>query len=811
MRDSVLRDLRFTLRMLAARPGWTGAAILCLAIATGANTAAFTLINGLLLRPLPFDDARQLVMVALQEATAPSPRPFTLSEYRDLAREAGTGTMLLARTFFPLSLGTPDGTRMAQAELVSGNYFETLRIQPFAGRFFDEGADRDGAVPVAVLSHRLWTLRFGASRSAIGQSARVNGRPVMIVGVAPPGFVGAMQLVAADLWLPAAMQPALAGSADAGIVPMFGVMGRLPRDVTVTAAAARLTSVFASIPRAAGVSGPVSVIVKPAAGFGVPVAVEGLVVSLAWCVYAMMALLMTVACANVAALVLARGTGRSREIAIRLSLGASRMHIARQLLTESIVLALLGCAAGTVVALWLTQALVARLTTPFQFASYALDVHADGRVFAYSAAAAAAAAVLCGIAPIRFAGRVDVVEVLKQSGQRGCSRESMRTLNGMVILQFAVSTTLLVGASILMRTYVDARGAHPGFETTGLLTSTLDMEHVSLDRQSGARLYQRVMERVSALPGVTAVALTRDLPIGPAPALPVVADTGTLPRGEPFPAGATVVSSRYFQTLGVAVRQGRSFADNEPSRPLVAVVNEAMARRLWPEASPVGRTFRLNQPDAEPIEVIGVVPDIPGGSRDGRAQPAFYQPFPHQYGARMSVVMRVQGDAALLFDEVRRTIREVNQDLAVVDLRTIDEALDLLVSQRRLPAVSLTVVGVLGLLLSAVGLYGVVAYTVRERAHELGLRLALGARPADLRLLILRQGFGVVAIGMFIGAAGSLALTQLSRATLPGARPVDPAALGAVCAVLIATAFAALYIPAAWASRLEPSRTLRSE
>jgi predicted permease len=866
--DSLLRDLRATMRMLAARPGWTAAAILCLGIATGANTAAFTLVNGLLLRPLPFDDPKQLVMVALRDARQTSTRPFTLREYRELARRSGaTGTsagigtttgadagtdtgMLLARTFFPLSLAAEDGARMAQAELVSGTYFETLRVKPFLGRLFDASADRDGSPPLAVLSHRLWQLRFGANASAIGQTIRVNGRPAVIAGVAPPGFVGAMQLVAADLWLPAAMYPDLAGSAEASTVPMFGVMGRLASGVTGEEAGARWTSMV-TMPALADTSSiadaransnanatatanasaeaharaeagaeqsPPVVIVTPAAGFGVPVAVQGTVLTLSGFIYVMMALLMAVACANVAALVLARGAGRSREIAVRLSLGASRMHIARQLLTESLLLALAGCAAGTIVALWLTQALVARLTTPFQYVSYAIDVHPDARVFACSALATAAAAVLCGIAPIRFAGRVDVVDVLKQSAAKGRSRESMRTLNTTVVMQFAVSTALLVAAGMLARAYVTAQSTHAAFDTAGLIASTLDVDQVRLDRPAGIRLYQSAMERLSTLPGVVDVGLTRDAPFAPGSGrtTTVLADAEPHARasGERIPAAAAAmaVSSRYFQTLGLTIRQGRAFDDAEPSRPRVAVIDEAMARRLWPDASPIGRTFRLNREDAEPIEVIGVVSNTEAGSRARPPQPAFYQPFPHEYAARMTIVLRVQGEPGPFLAEVRRTIREVNQDLSIVDLRTVDELLAVRAEQRRIPATALALVASLGLLLSAVGLYGVVAYGVRERSRELGIRLALGARPADVRRLVLRQGgFTIVGIGLAIGIAATVAFTSVMRSTLFGIGSMDPTTLAAVCAVLLAAGFAALYLPARWASALDPAQTLRSE
>jgi predicted permease len=808
--ESVLRDFRSSIRVLAGRPGWTTAAILCLAIATGANTAAFTAVNGLLLRPLPFPDADRLVMVAIREPRQTSTRPFALREYRQLAEASKPTGMLLARTFFPLSLAGEDGARMAQAELVSGNYFETLRVSPFLGRFFDASADRERVTPAAVLSHRLWEGRFGANPAVIGQSVRVNGRTALITAVAPPGFVGAIQLVAADLWLPAAMYPDLAGSADAATTPLFGVMGRLADGKTLDHAQAALTAAHVALTDDRGEASP-SVVAAPATGFGVPVAVHGTVLTLSGLIYLMMALLMAVACANVAALVLARGAGRSREIAIRLSLGASRMQIARQLAIESLVLAAAGGTAGALVAVWLTHVVVAGLSTPFQYVSYAVDVRPDARVLAYSVLTTAAAAVLCGIAPIRSAGRVDVVDVLKQSAANGRSRESMRTLNVTVVLQFAVSTTLLVGAGMLVRSYIAAQTTLATFETTGLIAVTLDVDQIQLGRTAGIRLYESLMERVSMLPGVSDVGLTREAPFTPGRPTAILPDRHPGASAEPTIASAMVASSRYVETLGLTLRHGRSFDDSDPPQPRVAVINEAMARRLWPNTSPVGRTFRGNQSGSDPIQVIGIVEDAEASSPGRPAQAAFYQPFPHESSGRMTVVMRVQGEPSRFYAEVRRVVRDLHQGLAIVDLRTVDELQGLRAEQRRIPAIALALIGLLGLLLSAVGLYGVVAYGVRERAREFGIRLAVGARPSDIRGLVLSQGFTTVSIGLALGVATTAAFAQLLRSSVFGINAVDPFLVAGVCAVLVMTGFAALYIPARWASGVEPAYTLRSE
>ncbi len=702
---------------------------------------------------------------------------------------------------------------MVQTELVSGNYFETLRQTPFLGRFFGASADREGAAPQAVLSHRLWQVRFGADPAVIGQSVRVNGRAALMVAVAPPGFVGATQLVAADLWLPAAMYPDLAGSADAASTPIFGVMGRLADGISPDQAQAGLTAAGAGLTDLPSGQSSSAVVVAPAAGFGVPVAVHGAVFAVSAFISLMMALLIAVACANVAALVLARGTGRSREIAIRLSLGASRLHIARQLAVESLVLAAAGCTAGAIVALWLTGAAVASLSTPFQYVSYAVDVHPGGRVLAYSLLTTAAAAVLCGIAPIRSAGRVDVMEVLKQSAAHGRARKSMRTLNVMVVVQFAVSTTLLVAAGMLVRSYVAAQTTEIRVETSGLIASALDVGQARLERADGIRLYQSLLERLSNLQGVREVGLTRETPFTPGRATAVLADDrpGSGGSGDPIAASAIVASARYRQTLGLTIRQGRWFEDADPPRPPVAVINEAMARRLWPDTSPVGRTFRVNQERSEPFEVVGVVEDVETASRSRPAQPAFYAPFPQEYSPRMTVVMRVDGDPARFQAEIRQVVRDLHHDLAIVDLRTVDELLAIRAEQQRAPALALALAGLLGLLLSAVGLYGVVAYGVRVRAREFGIRIALGARPSDVRRLVLGQGCTTMAVGLALGAAATAVLDQVLRARLFGVRAADPLLVAGVCSVLVITGVAALYIPARWASNVEPADTLRTE
>jgi predicted permease len=806
----LLHDVRFAARQLAARPGWTAAAVLCLAIATGANTAAFTVVNGLLLRPLPFDDPGRLAMVALRDPEQHGPRPFSLREYRELAAASAPIIQLFARTFFPLSIAAEDGARMTQAELVSGNYFEALRVQPFAGRLLTVRDDRAGAAPVVVLSHQLWRTRFAGSSELVGRVVRLNGRSATVVGIAPPGFSGAMQLVGADAWLPAALYSVLAGSATVDAVPMFGVMGRLAPSATHAGAEVWLTSAAERLLPEAGRAHAPAAIVTSASGFGVPVAIQGTVLTLSALIYMMMALLMGVACANVAALVLARGAGRTREIATRLGLGASRWRITRQLLVESALLAIAGCVAGALLAMWMTQALVARLVTPFQYVSYAVNVQPDGRVFAYAALAAATAAALCALAPIRMAGHVDVVEALKRSATGSGSRGAMRTLHSIVALQFTISTALLMVAAMLVRTYV--RGVpHPSVETRRIILSTLDVDQIGLDRNAGMRFYATAMDRLAKLSAVLEVGLTAEPPFAATAAVKLLREVDGQPSPEaPLAARAASVSSRYFSTIGLAIRDGRAFSDLEARSGAVAVVDETLARRLWPHERAVGHRVRLDGPESEPIEVIGVAASLDSNSSPLSAG-TFYRPFDSAYTPRTTIVIRTAVDARQMLPEIRKAVRDVNPALAVVDLRTLDEFLDVRQASRRIPVAALSVIGVLGLFLSAVGLWGVLAYGVRQRARELGIRLAVGARPRDVKWLVLRQGLTTIAVGFVLGTGTTIVAARALRTFVFGLGPIDPVILCSVYGVLIAAAMAALYLPARSASAIDPSHILRSE
>jgi putative ABC transport system permease protein len=809
--DSFTRDIRFAWRLLAAHRAWTLAAILCLTIATGANTAAFSVVNALILRPLPFDDPTQLVMVALKEPERTDTRPFSLADYRDVAARLDRSVALLARTFLPVALAAADEAQMVEAELVSGNYFEVLRVAPHAGTFPDVRWDRDGAPVTAVISYALWQRRFAGDPAIVGRSVRLNGRPCTIVSVAPRGFVGATRLIASDLWLPASLYPTLARSADADRVPMFGIMGRMEAGRTRDEVRARLETIVAAVWRDRGVPRPPAVVVHEATGFGVPPVARSIVARGSVLLFGLMALLITVAAANVAALVLARAAGRHQEIGVRLAVGASRLRLARQLITETLVLAITGGALGWILASWVTRLLAARSATTFDYVSYAVDIRPDLNVLVYTGAAVLVTAALFGIAPVWYASGIDLVDVLKRSAPSGRRRGTSRTLRALVVCQIAVSTTLLVGCGLLVRTYINEQAVDPGVTTHNVVAAVIDLDQIDVNADEGRRMIDLLRSRVAAIPGVSAASVTRSGPLsGAGSDVRIWVDQRDRSSSSSL-VGSEVVTSEHFEILGIPVVQGRLFRITEPDLPLIAIVNETMARRLWPDGSPVGRRFRLRGESGPIVEVIGVAKNVKYRSLIEPARAVFYRPFSQAYSPSVTLLVRAQVPPAQAVSAIRTAIRATNPDLAIQSLRTLDEQRDTMLRFRRQAAVSLSIVCGLGLLLSSVGLYGVVSYGVRERARELGIRQALGARAADLRRMVMYQGLRLTAIGLAIGIALALTVSGALRAIVFGVSVRDPLTIAAVSIVYALVSMVALYLPARWATSVSPAATLRNE
>jgi predicted permease len=608
----------------------------------------------------------------------------------------------------------------------------------------------------------------------------------------------------------------LARASDAERVPMFGVMGRMAPSVSEDRVRAELEAVVAALWSDRGRPRPPAVLVQRATGFGVPPAARGLVMRGSVLIFGLMGLLIAVAAANVAALVLARAAGRRQEIGVRLALGASRGRLTRQLLTESLVLAGAGGLLGALLASWATRLLAARMTTRFEYVSYAVDIQPDLRVLAYTSAVVVATAILFGLAPVWHAARVDLVDVLKRSSSIARRRGTSRTLRGLVVGQFAVSSALLVGCGLLVRTYINTQQADPGIVTANIVAASIDLDQLRLDAGGGRRVFRELLSRVTDIPGVVGASLSRHTPLAATTTEMRVTPEAAVESAS-FAAGVEVVTAEHFQLLRIPLVQGRTFLPNEPDLPLTAIVNETMARRIAPVGTPVGRRFSIARGDgvlgggAPTLEVVGVVKDVKHGSITEPPRPVFYQPFAQAYSPRMTLLVQVREPAAAMLDPIRRQVQSANGDLAIMDLRTLDDHRETASAFRRQAAAGLSIVSGLGLVLSSLGLFGVVSYSVRERAREFGIRLALGARAADVRWMVVRQGFALTLAGLAIGMAASVTLTGVLRSLLFGVGARDPLTIAVVCVVLSIVSLVALYVPARWATALEPAAVLRSD
>jgi predicted permease len=787
MIEALLADLRYACRGLLARPAWSLAALVCLTIGTGANTTSLSVINAVLLRPLPFAEPDRIAAVALREPSPPGLRPFSLDEYVAMAPHASLFTEFSARTFLPLSVAAGDSPRMVQSELVSANYFAMLRVAPLIGRFFADASD----VPEVVVSERLWRQRFNRDASILGLRIRINGREAVVTGVAPAGFIGATQLIRADLWLSLSWFTELNSSPNAAVLPSFGVLGRLAPGVTHAQAEAQLDALAGGLKRA-GLTTQVGA--TDALGFGG--AIRPLLLGGSALLFTLMSLVVAVAIANVAGLFLARGPARRTEIGIKLALGATASTIARQTMAECFVLGAVGSALGataSVALFYFRPSLYSQLP---EHLAYAVEPSLDWRVLGLVAITAIVVSILVGLAPARQAMRTSFVEALKHGVIRR-SPGSTRALDVLVVAQMSVSTMLLVGCALLAQTYVDARGADSGMEMSDGLAASVDLDQTTLTSEEGMRFYDSLLARVSALPGVETASLSREVPL-------------TLGAPESVQTGGSradrkVVTPGYFAVMRIPLLQGRDFAGED--RAPVAVVNETMAAALWPGRSPVGELLRVEE---AALQVVGVVKDAKYVSLLEAPRAVFYQPLSQHFSAQMTLLVR-SSQAAALTDAVRGAIRAENPDLAVVAPRTFEDLLALDLAPRARSAVILGTLCGMALLLSAVGLYGVVTFTVRQRVAELGLRVALGARPRDVRRIVLGRGMRLALAGLLIGLLGAFGLGKVQSGLVANVAPFDIATAAIVGAVLAAVALLASYFPARFATRVDPVIALRGE
>jgi len=813
-----MNDLRYALRTLAKSPGFTAVAVLTLALGIGANTAMFTLVNNILMPPPGLERPGELVLVG-RTVRGEGFDTFSYPDYVDLREGCRVCTSLAASSTVPFHLSTGGASERIRGALVSGNYFSTLGLRPRLGRFFLPDEDRPGDPrAVAVISHGLWVRRFGARADVVGGTVSLDGQPFTVVGVAAKGFVGTETGGVLDVFVPLATQPLT-----------YARLGRAPhaaRDVVWLLLFGRLAP-SATLPQAEGqLSGLVRqlVIAYPAIheGWGVSVApgvgldplTRRRLRAFLGLMLGAVSLVLAIACANVANLLLARASRRRKEMAVRISLGAGRGRLLRQLLTESVLLSLAGAAAGLLVAYWMGGSLL-RQALPAE-TSGGLDLAPDGRVLAFTALLSIATGIAFGLAPAFHASRPDLVPELKDgvgSARSGAARFSGgRPRQALVVTQLAVSLVLLVGAGLLVRTLQKAYAIAPGFATRDVVVASVDLGLQGYDSGRTTRFYDAVLQRLSR-PGVTAASLALNVPLGGGGwDTRIVAAGQTVDEAHPGErTDFNVVTPDYFRTMDLPLLRGRVFTTQDvASAPRVVVVNEAIAERLWPGEDPIGKRL-LRTWGGEPLEVIGVVKDAKYRSLFEDRRLTFYLPLAQSHQPAMIIHVRAAGDPRAAGQLIQQSVAELDRDLPVYRVQSLAERLDNSLGQQRLGASFVTAFGLIALLLATIGLYAALSYAVTQRTREIGIRIALGARGNDVLRQVLREAMTLTAIGLGLGLAGALVATRVLRSQLYGVTPTDAASFAAVSAVLIAVALVASYVPARRATKVDPMVALRYE
>ena len=809
---TLLHDLHYALRIAWRRPALAVVTVMTLALGIGGNSAIFTLVNGLFLRPLPVDRPEELVRVFGQQAD----RPYDVSSYAnlsDLAARSAAFAALAIHQQTTSAYGLGDATETANVELVSGNYFSMLGVRPPMGRALAPSDDVEGKPElVAVISDRWWRTRLGARTSAIGESIVLNGSSFVLVGIAPPTFRGSYDALGTDVWVPLmtyeTVRPRRLPITRRGW-GWLSATARLAPGVTLAQAQADADRIAAGL--STEFRGNSALKFNLAQASALPEEMGPTVRRVLFFALLVAVLALAAACANVANVQLATVLDRHREIAVRLAMGASRGRIVRQWLSESLLMAVLAAAVGTLGAMWLQDAVVA-IGPPEGLANFSPATGVDVRILGFSALVIGAVTLLFGGLPALRAARIDVATPLKDesAGSTGTQRKVWAQAV-LVATQVAVSVALLVSGALLGRSLAASRAFDVGFDTRNLVIATPNMANLALDATRGRLYYSDTVARVRALPGVTDVALAALVPLGGGDeSMGVTIDGYTRPQGDgPIPINVNYVSPNYFEVMRIPIRSGRSLvaADGEEKAPIVAVVNEAMARRYWPDGNPLGRTVRLG--NLGTAEVVGVTADIAHRAPGETPSPRLYLPFgPVYFPYGLSFHVRIAAADATLPRALARELRAADPRVQVAVTPYEQLRQQALYPGRALALVS-SGFGAIVLLLAVAGIYGVMAHVVASRNREFAVRLALGARPRALVAGVIRRGLRWTAAGVISGVALAAALAQLLKAFLFGVSTSDAMSFGGTALALLVISLAAAYAAARRLLTLDPAQALR--
>ena len=810
----MIDDLRFAGRMLVKSPLFTTIVVVTLALGIGLNTAVFAAVEALLLRPVPA--VRETDRLVQLYRTWPGPELYgssSIPHFWDVRRrttDVFDGAM--AWNWSEVSITASGRPTMVFAQMVSADFFSVLGVPAARGRtFLPEEDEGRGAHPVIVLSDAGWRTLFGADPAIVGREVPLNGRNVTVVGVAPPGFLGVMPMVQPMLWIPLMQLGQVRPGGEAGFETRgnnyMNIVARLKPGVSFAQARARLdaleTELRAEFPDEYEQSG---IHMVPQDEAGVHPSFRGAQVGLSAVVMAVVVILLLIACVNVANLFLARARDRAREMAIRLALGARRAALVRQLLVESLVFSLVSGVAGLLVATW-AIALVNGIRFPIAI-DFAPDLQLSGRVLGFALGATVLTGVLFGLAPALQATRPALIPALKGEAPAGDGRSRVR--RGLVVAQMALSIVLLVSAGLFLGNLRAATALDKGFDETNLLIADLDPSMQGYARGNTETFYRELVSRLEAEPTVRAASLTEALPLGLNSSDRGVEIPGYVPAKDE---GMSVNYSRnapgYFAAMGIPLLRGRDFTAQDDSGAVRAIIiNQRFADRFWPGQEAVGKVVRTA---GREWTVVGVVPT--GKYQRLGEDPKAFMWFPQAqlWGANMAVVIRTAGDPSAAIPTLRRIVADLDANLPVSNLRTADEHLSIALLPARITGMALGVFGLLGLLLAAVGMYGVMAYSVSQRTREIGIRMAIGAAAADVIRLMMRQGMALVLVGAVLGLAGAVGASRLLAGVLYGGNALDPMTFTLVPLVLLGVAAVATYAPARRAAAVDPAITLRAD
>jgi predicted permease len=816
-------DFRYALRRLIRARGFTLAASLTIALGVGANSAIFSVVNAVLLRPpVAVAEPERLVGLFTSDYSGP---PYGSSSFADLddfgKQGADVFTGVTGYSPRPAAVGSDDNLERIAAEVVTANYFQVLGTRLTLGRGFGPEQRVKGGEPVAVISYALWQRRFGSDPAIIGKPVRMNAREFTIIGVAPAGFAGSLRGLVTDVWVPTALGSYLGMSDDftsRGDRSAL-VYARLKPGVTIEQARSRMAVVARQL-AAAYPEAWIDVTrqgrrisVLPEAETRVPPQIRDSALGFVAILMGTVALVLLVCCANVAGLLLARAASRLKEVGIRISLGASRGRIIRQMLTESVLLAALGGVVGMAASVWAGQALMA-VGTPSQIpVPISLDLTPDYRVLGFTLAITLLTGLVFGLAPALRASRADVVTALKTDTpalRLGGRRFSLH--NALVIGQVSLSTLLLVGALLFFRTLRAAATIDPGFRTDHMLLLDISPRPGEEGKVDPEQVALTARDRIAAIPGVTAVTWASNVPLGLDQGRRGLQVEGYRRReGEDMEFYYSVVGPRYFETMEVPLVRGRGFTDaDRPGAPAVVIVNEAFAKRFWGDADPIGKRISRNGENGPWIPVVGL-------ARDGKYVSITESPRPFVYYPQLQmpdgIIMHVRttGDPSRLVTAARREVAAAAPTWMIERPRTLEETLGASLMPQRIAAGLLGAFGVVALLLAAVGLYGVVAFAVAQRTREIGIRVALGAQGGEVLGLMLRQGVRLAGIGLLVGVPLAFVVARLVSGFLVGAGAADPVVFVGAAGLLAFVTLVASYVPARRASKVDPMAALRSQ